>query len=256
MAASSTRRLGAFVHELASVGSTNEEAKLLARLGAAHGEVVIAREQTAGKGRRGRSWLGLPGQQLYLSVILRLDLEARDAPKIVSLVAVAVAEALDAFGVEAAIKWPNDLEVGGRKIAGILLELSATGRGIEFLVAGIGVNLDGRREELPEEIRSRATTVEEAAGRKVAGRELAGVILARMEAWLDRLAAEGFEPIRARYLERSAIIGGRVRMIEADRELEGVAEGVDEAGALLVRLDDGTVERFLTGDVTSLRVGE
>lgn len=254
MGASSSGRIGSFIHDLPTVDSTNEEAKRLARLGAAHGEVVLAREQTAGKGRRGRSWIGLPGQQLYLSVILRLPLEPRDAPQLVSLAAVAVAEALARWEVDARIKWPNDLQVQGKKISGILLELAATPRGVEFLVAGIGVNLEGRREELPQDIRDRTTTLEEASGRRIPRDEVAAAILQRLDHWLERLASEGFEAIRLRYVELSAVLGERVRMIEAERVIEGEAVGVDEAGALLVQVEGGGVERFLTGDVTSLRM--
>lgn len=233
--------------------STNEEAKRIARLGALHGEAVVADRQTRGKGRRGRSWQGLGGENLFLSVILRPELPPTQAPRLVAVAAVAVAEALEDFGASSRIKWPNDVEVGGRKIAGILLELSAQAERIDFAVVGVGLNLEGDLEALGEEIAARATTLERELGMNPGRDALMFRILDHLRTWSDRLEAEGFAPVRERYLELSSTVGARVRMMEAEQVLEGEAIDVDEEGALWVRLDGGEDVRFVSGDLVTLR---
>lgn len=245
--------LARMVHRYASLDSTNEEAKRLARGGAAHGEAVVADEQRAGKGRRGRSWLGLEGENLYLSVILRPELPAAHAPRLVAVAAVSVAEALESLGLEARLKWPNDVEVGGRKVCGILLELGASGEGIDYAVVGIGVNLEGRLEALGEEVAARATTLARELGASPGREEVLRRILDRLDHWQACLGREGFAPVRARYLALSSTVGARVRMIEPDRILEGIAFDVDRDGALWVRDAGGREARFLSGDVVTLR---
>ncbi len=249
----STRELGWAIHHHAVLASTNDEAQRLAKAGAAHGEVVIADKQTAGRGRRGRGWVSPARVNLHLSVILRPELPPQRAPELVSLVAVAAAETLLGFDVPVGIKWPNDLEADGRKIGGILLDLSAEAGRIHFVVVGLGLNLNASREDFPEEVRDVATSIRLQHGGPVSRAEAAASLLGDLERWLDRFEAEGFEPVRARYSELSSILGQPVRLIEAERTLEGVAESIDESGALIVRKQDGSVERFLSGDVTSLR---
>jgi BirA family transcriptional regulator, biotin operon repressor / biotin---[acetyl-CoA-carboxylase] ligase len=248
-----TRALGRELHAHDVIGSTNDEALRLARAGAPHGTLVLAEAQTAGRGRRGRSWLSPAAGNLYLSLVLRPNLPPQRAPELVPVVAVAAAEALRELGVDAAIKWPNDLLIEGRKVAGILTELSAGSERILFAVVGVGLNANGTSADLPEEIRPIATSVREALGREVSRADLVAAFLGRLEHWLDCHEAAGFAPVRERYRALSATLGRRVRLIDAEGEVEGIAEDVDEAGALLLRRDDGTLERARTGDVTSLR---
>ncbi|MFO7155332.1 MAG: biotin--[acetyl-CoA-carboxylase] ligase [Pseudomonadota bacterium] len=241
------------VHHRQEVDSTNEEARRLARAGAGHFEAVVADVQTAGRGRRGRSWIGLSGQNLFLSVILRPDMPAARAPRLVAVCAVAVAEALRSFGADARIKWPNDVEVSGRKICGILLELSARGENVDFAVAGIGVNLEGDLCALGPEVAARATTLQAELGIRPGRDEVLRRILEALWAQVDRLQREGFDPIRQRYLELSSTVGARVRLAEPERMVEGVAVDVDGEGALWVEIDGGGRERFLSGDLVTLR---
>ncbi len=248
-----TRSLGRELHAHEVIGSTNDEALRLARAGAPHGALVIAEAQTAGRGRRGRSWLSPAAGNLYLSLVLRPNLQPQRAPELVPVVAVAAAETLRALGVEAGIKWPNDLLIAGRKVAGILTELSAGSERILFVVVGVGLNANGTEADLPEELRPIATSVREALGREITRADLVADFLGRLEHWLDRHEAAGFEVVRERYRQLSATLGRRVRLIDAEGEVEGIAEDIDEAGALLLRRDDGTLERARTGDVTSLR---
>ncbi|HWV37477.1 MAG TPA: biotin--[acetyl-CoA-carboxylase] ligase [Vulgatibacter sp.] len=251
-----TRELGWAIHHHAQLPSTSDEAMRLAKGGAAHGEVVTAEKQTAGRGRRGRSWASPARVNLYLSVILRPDLPPQRAPELAFVVAVATAEALREFSVDAGIKWPNDLVVGDRKIAGILLDLAADAGRIHFIVAGIGIDVNATLEDFPEGVRDLATSMRLELGYTVSRAAIAAALLGRLEAWLDRFEAEGFEPVRARYRELSSILGHPVRLSEADEVLEGVAEEIDEGGALLVRDEGGAVHRFVSGDVVSLRLSE
>ncbi|WP_164014243.1 biotin--[acetyl-CoA-carboxylase] ligase [Pyxidicoccus trucidator] len=248
-----TRELGRTVHHHDSVGSTNEVAFRLAQDGAEHGEVVVAEQQTSGKGRRGRVWVSPPGLNLYFSAILRPELPPQRAPELTLVAAVALAEALRDSGTEAAIKWPNDVHLDGRKVAGILTELSAEPERVHFVVVGVGVNLNSRVEHFPEDLRATATSLALATGERVHRARFAATLWGRMEEWLDRYLEEGFDAVRTRWKALSSTLGQDV-LVRTDRqELRGLAEDIDPSGALLVRTEGGTLERVLAGDVEQLR---
>lgn len=250
----STKEIGRVLHLHGSIPSTNDEALALARAGAPHGTVVIAEEQTAGRGRRGREWSSPEGVNLYLSVILRPNLPPQRAPELVPVMAIAGAEALKGFGARAGIKWPNDLQIHGRKVAGILTELSATSQQVVFVVAGIGFNLNATAEDFPEELRSIATSLAIETGKQTSRPLFAAAFLERLEFWLGRHQRAGFRRIQDRYLDFSVTMGERVRLVDGDTEIEGIAESIDDTGALILERDDGSFLRILTGDVHSVRV--
>lgn len=251
-----THDLGQVVHHFESIASTNELAFRLAHEGAAHGEVVIAEQQTRGKGRRGRAWVSPPGLNLYCSVILRPELPPQRAPELTLVAAVALAETLREAGARAFIKWPNDVQVEGRKIAGILTELSAEPERVHFVVLGIGVNLNARPGDFSPELAGSATSLREARGSQVPRALFTAALFTRLEEWLDVHSDEGFEPIRAAWKELSSTLGHPV-LVRTDRtEFRGHAEDIDESGALLVRTAEGRLERVLAGDVERLRLGE
>ncbi len=207
--------------------STNLRARALALAGAPHGAIVTADEQTAGRGRQGRSWVAPAGRALLLSVVVR------DPPRLLPLVA-AVAVA-DACGEEARIKWPNDVLLGGRKAAGILVE----GRPQEgWAVAGIGVNVAVRADDLPDELRGRATGLGLEPGDV---ERVLGDICAALE---RRLAADGRDVLAA-WRERDALHGHRI----AWNGGTGTAAGIDDAGRLLVRTPGGTTVELDAGEV-------
>jgi BirA family biotin operon repressor/biotin-[acetyl-CoA-carboxylase] ligase len=247
-----THDLGRSIHALDEVSSTNEYAFRLATEGAAHGEVVIAEHQTQGKGRRGRTWESPRGLNLYFSVILRPELPPQRAPELTLVAAVALAETLREAGVEAEIKWPNDLQVDGRKIGGILTEMSADTESVHFVIVGIGVNLNARREEFPPEVARVATSVLETRGERVPRALFAAALWTRLEAWLDRHVDEGFEPVRQAWRALSCTLGTDVLVKTERRELRGVAEDIDETGALMVKTPEG-MERVVAGDVEQVR---
>lgn len=248
-----THDVGQALHWYEEVGSTNDVAKELADEGALHGEVVIAERQSAGRGRRGRSWSSPPRKNLYLSVVLRPDLPPARAPEVTLLAAVAVCQAVRRAGVaSAAIKWPNDVLASGRKLAGVLTEMAAEVERVQWLVVGIGVNVNAAADDFPDELRELATSLLIERGDPVPRALFAAALLTALEEWLDRHAAEGFAPVRAAWREMSDTLGREVRVRVGSADLVGLAEDVDETGALLVRTASG-LERVVAGDVEMLR---
>ncbi len=247
-----THDLGQVLHWYEEVGSTSDRAKELAEEGAGHGEVVIAEAQTAGRGRRGRTWVSPPRRNLYFSVVLRPELPPGRAPELTLVASVALCDALRQAGVEAGIKWPNDLLASGKKIAGVLTELAAEPDRVHWVVVGVGVNVNARPEDFPDELRGEATSVLIERGQPAPRALFAAACFTALETWIDRHAEEGFPPIRDAWRERSVTLGREV-IVKADgREIAGTAEDIDHAGALLVRTRTG-VERILAGDVKLLR---
>ena len=249
----STHHLGQCIHFHESLPSTNELAFRLATDGAEHGEVVITEQQTAGKGRRGRVWVSPPGLNLSFSAILRPELPPQRAPELTLVAAVALCEVLREADADARIKWPNDVQIDGRKVAGILTELSAEPERVHFVVLGVGVNLNARPEHFPPELAQTATSLAAALGRTVNRALFTTALWSRLEEWLDLHHEVGFEPVRQRWVELSGTLGQQVRVRTERSELRGVAEDIDTDGALLVRTEDGRLERVLAGDVEQVR---
>jgi BirA family biotin operon repressor/biotin-[acetyl-CoA-carboxylase] ligase len=247
-----THDVGRELHWYAELTSTSDRAKELADEGAEHGEVVIAEVQTAGRGRRGRVWTSPPGRNLAFSVVLRPDLPPARAPELTLVASIAVCDSLRQAGVDAGIKWPNDVLAGGKKLAGILTELAAEPDRVHWVVIGVGVNVNARTEDFPEELRGEATSILLERGGPAPRALFAAACLTALEEWLDRHAEEGFGAIRAAWRERSVTLGREVCVRADGREVVGTAVDLDEDGALLVR-DAVGVQRILAGDVTLLR---
>jgi BirA family biotin operon repressor/biotin-[acetyl-CoA-carboxylase] ligase len=226
---------------LESVDSTQSYAAKLAEDGAVDGTAVVAETQTNGRGRRGRVWHDAPGESLLMSVILRTSLPVVRLPLLSLAASVAVAEALrEVGGVDARLKWPNDVHVRGRKIAGILLE-----RRGDVVVLGIGVNMVQR--ELVPELAAVATSLALEDGRT--DREaLLSAVLDGVAQWRNRLERDGFASVRARW---SALATTPGRQVSVDG-VAGVARGLDDDGALVIENAGGTT-RVLAGDVLELR---
>jgi len=225
-------------------GSTNDDARVLARRGAPEGTLVVAARQTAGKGRLGRAWVSPPGGA-YLSAVLRPPVAPAEAGPLALVVAVGAARGLETLGVRAEFKWPNDLLLEGGKLAGILLEMAAEGDLVEWIVAGIGVNV--RR---PVRAEPRAVYVSDVAQdarvADVAAAALDGVAQAYRE-WLRG----GFGPMVAEYEARSALTGTQVTVRDALGTVRaaGTVAGVDAEGRLLVDGESGT-QAVSSGEVT------
>ncbi|OGP14944.1 MAG: biotin--[acetyl-CoA-carboxylase] ligase [Deltaproteobacteria bacterium GWA2_54_12] len=245
------RLLGSQVHFFDSLDSTNAKAFELARNGAPEGAVVIAETQTKGKGRIGRKWESPAGMNLYLSIILRPKVAPQGAQGLTFVAAVAAAEAVLANGVKPAVKWPNDILIGGRKTAGILLEMDSEPDRVHFVIAGIGVNLNIKQDSFPEYISQTATSLIEETGSPVDRAVFTANLLASMERWYGVYLSEGFVPVLAAWKGYFASAGRPVKVTFFDKTVTGVCAGVDEDGALLLERD-GRIERVLSGDVEAL----
>ncbi len=229
-----------------SVGSTNEEAKAFAQSGAEAGTVVWARQQMAGRGRHGRSWASPPGN-LYLSVIQRPNCRPADAPQLGFAAGVALADALAPLTDTAvALKWPNDLMIGGKKASGILLESAANADGqLAWVIIGVGVNVELRPRELPE-----VTSLHE-EGAEISVETLLSIFLERLFWHTEQWRTHGFEPIRERWLSFAPPAGTDMRVRLPDSDVFGSFSGIDERGSLLLETDGGS-RRIDMGDVFPL----
>lgn len=249
-----TRYVGKSVHAFSTTDSTNTKAYELALHGAPEGTVVVAEGQKKGKGRLGRKWESPKGVNIYTSIVLRPRIAPSSASQTTLLAAVATARAIEKTAkVLPDIKWPNDLLVGGRKIAGILMELDSEADMVNFIVLGIGIDVNMDRDSLPPDVAKTATSLKEETG-KVLGRViLIQELYRQIEKWYEVFRTDGFGPIITEW-ERLSIMGGKYVKVSFLKETrEGVALGLDTDGALLLRLPTGKIERVVAGDVMMVR---
>lgn len=239
------RWLGGQRIELAECGSTNDEAARLARAGARHGTIVIAQAQRAGRGRDGRTWQSPPGLGLYLSVVVRPPLPIDLVPPMTLAIGVALCDVARRFGADAVLKWPNDVLVGKRKLAGVLVEAQSQGPRLEAVIVGIGVNLGGA---LPPEVADLAITLEEAAGTSLDRERFVQGLLEAVEHWIDRYVANGLPAVSSAWEARMAR-----HLLARASDIVGEVCGLDGDGALLLRDDAGTLHRVRSGDVEVMR---
>lgn len=246
-------RLGRRIVFEKEVDSTNRMARDLAIAGAAEGTIVVAESQTAGRGRKGRGWFSPPGVGIYLSLVLRPRFQPAEAPKTTLLAGVALAEALlPVVPNRVTIKWPNDVLARGRKVAGILVEAATEIDAIDYLIVGVGLNVNTPLGLFPAEMKDRATSLAAEIGRPVPRAEILGAFLERFERYYDLTGREGFAPVIRRWRELSDMAGRPVRVHSFNGFLEGTIAGIDDDGVLLLIGSDGTVERVIAGDVEYL----
>ncbi len=229
--------------------STNDVAARIGREGRGSGVLVFAERQTAGRGRFGRRWDSAPRAGLWFSLLLRPHFAATLWPRLTTWAGVSIAAAVErTTGLEARMKWPNDIHVAGKKVAGILAECSSdAGRGM-FAVIGIGLNVN--QESMPDELSARAASLRQLAGRPFDRAALAAAVVAELA---DRLPAvdTAFPAILAEASRRSTVLGDWIRLDSADISFEGRAEALDAEGNLLLRLADGSLRTMTAGEVTS-----
>lgn len=244
-------RLGSKIVCLDETVSTNAVAFRLAEDGAAEGCAVIADCQTGGKGRMGRIWASPPGVNLYCSVIVRPPLQPMAAPQLTFLSVVAVARSIESLtGLTPRIKWPNDILLNGKKVAGLLNEMSAETDKVNFVVLGIGVNLNMRADQFPDDLRHPATSTLLETGRSVSRVVFARTLLHELDAIYGLFLAEGYAPVRKEWLEISRLDGEQVTVTDNGVVQSGIVVGIDEYGALLLETAAGKVVQILSGDVT------
>lgn len=246
-----TQFIGKDIVFFEEVDSTNWIAKQLAAQGAAAGTVVVAETQGKGRGRLERPFFSPKGKGIWFSVVLRPHILPQEAPKCTLLAAVAVATAMKRFGLRAEIKWPNDIMHEGRKVTGILTEMSAEIDRINYIVIGTGINVNIEEEEFPEELRDKATSLAVMKGEPLSRVAFFQAVLEAFDELCLLLEAKGFSPIVARWREYAVTLGQDVHVIGVmgKDSFDGRAVDIDEEGALLVETACG-VRRVLAGDVS------
>lgn len=238
---------------LSETVSTNAAAFRMAEEGAAEGTVVLADSQSGGKGRLGRSWASPGGVNLYCSIVLRPPIQPMAASQLTFLSVVAVARAIEHLTpLSPRIKWPNDILVDGKKVAGLLNEMSAETDKVNFVVLGIGVNLNMTAGQFPEDLRNPATSLFLETGDKVSRADFARSMLQELDNIYGEFLQQGYGPVRREWLQRSRLAGERVSVTDNDRVISGRVTGIDEYGALLLKGDDGAEIQVLAGDVKIL----
>lgn len=226
--------------------STMDEAFQLGFQGMPEGTTVLAETQTKGRGRLGRSWVSPPGKGIYLSVILRPPLSLRDVPRMTLLSAVALCETIGReTSLPARIKWPNDILINGRKAAGILTELSAEADRVNFLVVGIGLNVNTAAGHLP----AAATSLKIETKKKFSRTDLVKSFLRSLEEWCAVLKRDGFVPVLARWRELAVAWGQPVTFLEGGQTISGQAMDLADDGGLLIKLNNGEIIKKMAGDV-------
>jgi len=243
------RIVGRDVQVFQQTSSTNDVAEKLARDGVAEGVVIFAETQTKGRGRLGRKWLSPTGQGLWFSVLLRPALSPVSITQLTVAAATAVARAIRLeTGLVPQIKWPNDILLGGKKVVGILTELSAELDRVRYVIIGIGVDVNVT--DFPAELRDVATSLAAEAGKRFLRAEIAAAILRELDADYARVVRGEFAALAEEWERQCITLGRRVVIHIGDRKLTGRAEALDSDGALLLRGDYGHLERIIGGDVT------
>lgn len=244
-----TEFIGRKVYYYEHAISTNETARELADRGCPDGALVIAEEQSGGKGRLGRKWFSPYGKGIWCSIILYPPVNPSDAPPLTMLGAVAIARAIrKVVQVEAGIKWPNDILLDGKKICGILSEMNAEIERINYLVIGIGINVNV--EDFPEELEDNVTSLKIYTGQPVKRTVLLQETLRELEYLYKIWLQNGFQPILRFWKEMCVMLNQMVRVNGIKDIVEGWAEDVDEHGNLILRLGDGSLKGLVAGDVS------
>jgi BirA family biotin operon repressor/biotin-[acetyl-CoA-carboxylase] ligase len=247
-----TRRLGTRFYYFPELDSTNNYARALAESGAPEGVVVIAEQQSQGRGRLARRWASPAYVNLYCSIILRPALPPARAPQITLTAAVALSETIASFSpVSPTIKWPNDILAGGKKLAGVLTEAVSDARQIDFVVLGIGVNLNYSLEAMPAEIRERATSLSILTGQRINREDFSRRLIQALDRCYGILEAEGFAALAPLWDARFGLRGRAVRVEMIDGSITGRALGIDADGLLIVECG-GALQRIVAGDVIPL----
>ncbi len=245
-----TQILGRELFYFSEIGSTNDEAKKRAVAGCPEGTLVITETQLGGRGRLSRGWFSPIGKGIWFSAVLRPPFPPQEAPKCTLMAAVAINRAIREFtGIPCGIKWPNDILCNGRKLVGILTEMSAEMDAINHIVIGMGINVNIEAAEIPTELKDTATSVLMESGAAVSRIDLFIKVLECLEELYLSVKTEGFAAVLAAWRQESITLGRMVNVIAPDKSFAGKAVDIDADGALLVETGQG-MERVLAGDVS------
>lgn len=230
--------------------STNQRIRTFAEAGKENGLLVIAEEQTGGKGSRGRSWVSPPGTGIWMSILLRPELEPTKASMITIVAALAIVKALEqTVSIPVKIKWPNDIVMNGKKVCGILTEMSADMEAVRYIIVGIGINAN--TENFPEDLLDRATSIFKESGKKIDRTALVAEFCFQFERYYERfLEAGNLRFLKVDYEAYLINIGKEVKIIKNKKEKIRRALGINELGGLIVEKEDGTKECVFSGEVS------
>lgn len=243
--------VGRDIRVFAQTTSTNDVVEKLARDGVPEGVVVFAEAQTRGRGRLGRTWTSPTRKGLWLSVLLRPKLRPQETTQLTVAAATALRRAIhQETGLAPEIKWPNDILICGKKVVGILTELSAEVDRVKHVTLGVGVNVNQTTSELPVELRKIATSLRIEAGSTVSRPDLAVTLLRELDRDYARVGAGKFAEVADEWEAHCTTLGQRVTIVMGERRLHGRAEALDDDGALLLRTEHGRLERIIGGDVS------
>ena len=248
------KTIGHKLYYYQEIGSTNDEAFKLAIAGALEGTVIIANSQNKGKGRLQRIWHSPSGANIYTSIILRPNFAPFLTPQTPIMAGVAVAEILEEYRIgKVSLKWPNDVHLNGKKVCGILSQAKATVNNIDFVVLGIGINVNISYEQFPLDIRDIATSLSIEGGRDFSRQDLIISLYENLTKWYKKLKRDGFDEIKEKWLSMTTMIGCNIQVMFQDEVIRGRALDIDEHGSLIIMNPAGKTIKISAGDATILK---
>jgi len=246
-----TKVIGRDIQVFEQTTSTNDVVEKLARDGVKEGVVVFAEAQTKGRGRLGRQWMSPARKGLWFSILLRPELRPLETTQLIVAAATALWRAIhEETGITPEIKWPNDILIRGKKVVGILTELSAEVDRVKHVTLGVGVDVNLSASEFPSDLRKIATSLRVESGKPISRPELATAILRELDRDYARICAGQFAALADEWEQHCTTIGKNVAIQIGERKMRGRAEALDDDGALLIRTEHGHLERIIGGDVT------
>lgn len=243
--------LGKEIHFYRELSSTNSIARQMALCGAAEGTIVMSRSQSAGRGRLQRHWFCPPGKGLLLSMVLRPEISVQLVPQLTLLTAVVVAETIkNVTGCEAGIKWPNDVLINDKKVCGILAESSFSRANVEYIIIGLGLNVNLDTNQLPPDCQETSTSLSLEVGRNVSRIKLLKQFIISWDEHIQGFVKAGHPYVRGKWIENNVTLGRNVTINKENNSILGLAVDISEKGGLIVRLSDGSLKEFLAEDVS------
>ncbi|OFI01495.1 bifunctional ligase/repressor BirA [Clostridium acetireducens DSM 10703] len=247
-----TKYIGRNINYFETIDSTNIKAKELALQGEKEGTVIISEEQTLGKGRLGRGWASPKYKGIWMSLILKPNIDIMKAPKITQIGAAAIVKALREMNIKSFVKWPNDIVLNNKKICGILTEMSGELNRISYVIMGIGINVNINKEDFSEEIRAVATSLKEEVGHKISRKELVGKVLNNFEyLYYKFVNEENFKETIDICKSHSALIGKQIKVINNKSTKIAKAVDLNDEGELVVQYENGDMEYLVSGEVST-----
>ncbi|WP_108671149.1 biotin--[acetyl-CoA-carboxylase] ligase [Peribacillus acanthi] len=245
-----TKKMGKVISYFETIDSTQKVAHTLANEGAGEGTIVIAEEQVQGKGRMARNWHSPKYTGIWMSTILKPNIPIHRAPQLTLLAAVAVVQAIEEVtDLSPMIKWPNDILVNGKKITGILTEMQAESDKINSIILGIGINVNQKREDFPEELQEKASSLNIETGSEYSRAKIVQTLLAKLETLYELYLSKGFIPIKLLWESYAISIGTEITATTINQVLKGKAIGITDEGVLLLQDDEGTTHSIYSADI-------